>query len=217
MFSLNGRDVGAAYSTEAMGPQCIPPHWGIYISVHNADDAARRAGELGGNVMMQPFDVAEHGRMAVIADPTGAVFSVWQPNQHPGIAITGIDGTVCWADLRTRNTAVAKDFYSQLFGWEIKAGEKDPSGYLHIFNHGSAIGGVPPAQYLEPNIPPHWLLYFLVSDCAAAVERAKGLGATVLMPTMEVPNVGFMAVIKDPQGAAFAFFQAPKNAAAVNS
>jgi predicted enzyme related to lactoylglutathione lyase len=211
IFSLDGRNVGACYTLNPQQrSQGVPPHWMLYVAVQNADDVARRVGELGGQVFMPPFDVDSLGRMTVMADPTGAVFAVWQAKQHPGVGITGVDGTVCWADLRTSDTAAAKDFYSRLFGWEIKPGEQDPSGYLHIFNRQSAIGGIPPSQHLEPNVPPHWLLYFFVSDCAGAVEKAQGLGATILMPTMEVPKVGFMAVLKDPQGAVLAFYQAPK-------
>jgi predicted enzyme related to lactoylglutathione lyase len=210
MFNLEGRNVGACYTLNSeQKQQGVPPNWLLYLAVQNADETARRATELGAQVFMPPFDVDSHGRMTVMADPTGAVFGVWQANQHPGVGVTGVDGTVCWADLRTTNTAAAKDFYSQLFGWEIKAGEQDPSGYLHIFNGQSAIGGIPPSQHLEPGVPPHWLLYFLVSDCAAAVAKAKGLGANILMPTMEVPNVGFLAILQDPQGAVFAFYQAP--------
>lgn len=214
IFSLDGRNVAAAYSTAAMEPQCIPPNWGLYIAVQNADSAAQRAGELGGKVMMQPFDVQQNGRMAVIADPTGAVFSLWQPIQHPGVGLAGVDGTVCWADLSTPDTPAAKDFYSRLFGWNVKPGEQDPSGYLHIENGPNMIGGIPPAEHRHPQAPPHWLLYFQVSDCAGTVDKAEKLGATVLMDTMEIPHVGWMATLKDPQGAVFALYQAPAKATA---
>jgi uncharacterized protein len=210
MFRLDGRDVGAAYTMRPeQQQQGVPPNWRIYVAVTSAGDAARRAGELGGQVHIPAFDAGDHGRMAVIADPTGAVFSVWQAKQHPGVGITGVAGTFCWADLSTPGTAAAQNFYSQLFGWDIKAGEHDPSGYLHIFNGQNAIGGIPPAEYRDPNTPPHWLLYFFVPDCASALEKAVGLGATALMPTREIPKVGSMAIVKDPHGAVFAFYQAP--------
>lgn len=215
MFQLGGRDVGAVYTLRPeQQEQGVPPNWGIYVAVRNADEAARHAAELGGQVYMPPFDVAEHGRMAVIADPTGAVFSIWQPKQHPGIGVHGVEGTVCWADLSTTNTSAAQDFYTQLFGWNIKPSEHDSSGYLHIYNGQTGIGGIPPAEYHNAQTPPHWLLYFLVSDCAAALEKAKGLGAGVLMSTTEIPNVGIMAIVKDPQGAVFAFFQPGNKSAA---
>ncbi len=214
MFRLGGRDVGAAYTLRPdQQSQGVPPNWGIYIAVQNADDAARRAAELGGQLHMPPFDVADHGRMAVIADPTGAVFCIWQAKQHPGVGVTGGDGTVCWADLSTTNGGAAKDFYSRLFGWDIKAGENDPSGYLHVFNGQTAIGGIPPAEQRNTQAPPHWMLYFFVANCAAAVDKAQGLGAGVLMPASEIPHVGSIGIVKDPQGAVFAFYQPPAKSA----
>ncbi len=215
MFSLEGRHVGACY---ALNPQQtaegVPPNWMIYVSVEDADATAEKAGQLGANVYMPAFDVQEHGRMTVMADPTGAVFSIWQAKQNPGVGLTGVEGTVCWADLNTSNTGAAKEFYSSLFGWSIKPSEKDSSGYLHIYNGETGIGGMPSSEQLPPHTPPHWLIYFLVSDCAGAQKKAEALGASALMPTIEIPAVGSMAILKDPQGAVFAFYQsaAPKAA-----
>jgi len=103
-------------------------------------------------------------------------------------------------------------FYRQVFGWEIAPGEHDDSGYLHIKNgehriHRSEfIGGIPPAKFLPPGVPPHWLLYFYVPDCAASTAKATELGGRVIMGPMEIPNVGHMSVIADPQGAVSALF-----------
>ena len=96
--------------------------------------------------------------MAVIQDPTGAVFNIWQPKSHQGLGVTAVPGTLCWADLSTPNVEGAKPFYESLFGWKISPGEKDTSGYLHIQNGEQFIGGIPPAQFRSPNAPPHWLL-----------------------------------------------------------
>jgi predicted enzyme related to lactoylglutathione lyase len=207
MFRLDGREVAAAYTLDPQRYQGVPPFWMLYVSTDNADAIAQRASQLGGNVHMPPFDVAQFGRMTVIGDPTGAVFSVWQPIQSPGVGLTGVDGTVCWADLSTPAPARAKDFYGQLFGWRITASENDPSGYLHIANGETYIGGIPPAEYRNPQAPPHWMLYFQVSDCAASTGKAKDLGASELMPPQQVQNVGTMSILKDPQGAVFALFR----------
>lgn len=215
MFSLDGRNVGATYTLNAQQKaEGVPPNWALYVAVENADETARRASELGAKVFMPPFDVEGHGRMTVMADPAWAVFCIWQAKQHPGVGVTGIDGTVCWADLNTAEPEKAKEFYSQLFGWEIKAGEQDPSGYLHILNGKNAIGGIPPAGQHNQQTPPHWLLYFQVSDCAAAVSKAQASGARVLMPVQEIPHVGHIAIVSDPQGAVFAFYQPPSKATA---
>jgi len=97
MFKLDGRDSGAAYTLRPdQRAQGVPPHWMIYIAVESADQTAARAAELGAKVFAPPFDVYDAGRMAVLQDPTGAVFSIWQPKKNTGIGIAGVHGALCW-------------------------------------------------------------------------------------------------------------------------
>ena len=208
MFQLEGRNAAAAYTVSAEErAQGVPPHWMIYVTTASADESANRAAQAGGKVLAPAFDVFEFGRMAVIQDPTGAVIAVWQPKTHTGVGIAGVDGTMCWADLSTPDVARAKQFYSDVFGWHIEPGEKDTSGYLHIKNGEQFIGGIPPARHRDASVPPHWLTYFLVSDCDASAAKAKELGATILVTPMTMEGVGRWALIADPQGAVFAAFQ----------
>jgi uncharacterized protein len=209
IFKREGRDAAAAYTMfpeqRAMG---IPPNWMLYISVANVDDIAKRAKAAGGAVLKDAFDVGESGRMAVLQDPTGAVFSVWQPNKHPGIGIAHVDGTLCWADLSTPDPKRAGKFYSDLFGWQLMSEEEDPEhDYLHIKSGEHFIGGIPPAKFHNPKAPAHWLAYILTSNCDATADRAKQLGGQLYLPPTTVENVGRMAVVADPQGAVFALFQ----------
>jgi predicted enzyme related to lactoylglutathione lyase len=205
MFQIDGADAAAGY-TMTEQEQGIPPHWNLYIAVEDADAAAKEATGLGGTVLAQPFDVMDAGRMAVIQDPTGAVFCCWQAKNSPGIAITGENGTLCWADLSTPDAASAQGFYEGLLGWTIAASENDPSGYIHIKNGEEFIGGIPPAAHRNPDVPPHWLVYILAADVDATASQAQELGGSVLLPPMTMENVGRMAVIADPQGAPFAIF-----------
>jgi predicted enzyme related to lactoylglutathione lyase len=208
MFQLEGREVAAGYTMRPeQREQGVPPHWMVYIAVESADEAARRAPELGGKVFAPAFDVADYGRMTVLSDPTHAVFSVWQPKSHRGVGIAGIDGTVCWADLSTSDPEKAKQFYTQLFGWKIAAAEQDPSGYLHIQNGEDFIGGIPQAGNRDPQVPSHWLIYFLVSDVDAAANKASQLGGHTLVAPQDIPQAGRMAIVRDPQGAVFALFK----------
>jgi len=162
-------------------------------------------------VLAPAFDVFDAGRMAVIQDPTGAVFIVWQAKRNTGIGIAGEPGTLCWADLSTGDPERAQKFYSDLFGWHISPGEKDPSGYLHIKNGERFIGGIPPAHVRDPNSPPHWLIYMYVADVDASAAKAKALGANSYVPPMSIDGVGRMAILADPQGAVSAIFKdAPK-------
>ena len=209
MFRTNSRDVGAGYTLRSdQRAQGVPPNWMVYIQVENADTTASRAKDLGATVLAVPFDVFDIGRMAVIRDPTGAVFAIWQAKKHSGIGITGVDGTFCWADLSTPDPGRGSKFYADLFGWQMMSDDEDPEhDYIHIKNGEHFIGGIPPARDRGPNVPPHWLIYFHVSDCDAFANKAKLLGANLCAPLMTMQNVGRMAVMADPQGAVFAMFQ----------
>ena len=208
MFMLHGREVAAGYTLRPGQKQMgVPPHWMLYVSTDSADESAKKTEQLGATVLVQPFDVFTYGRMAVIQDPTGAIFSIWQAMSNQGIRARNEEGALCWADLNTRDTEAAKNFYSSLFGWEIVADEKDPSGYLHIKNRGEFIGGMPPSKHLPPQAPPHWLPYFQTADCDGMAARAKSLGAKFYLDPMTMENVGRFGILADPQGASFAIFQ----------
>ena len=209
IFQIDGGDVAACYQ---LGPQMagVPPNWTLYIAVDSADETASRAAELGGTVLKPAFDVATFGRMAVIQDPTGAVFCVWQAKKNAGIRIAHVHGTLCWADLSTPDAKRASDFYSGLFGWQLITDPKDPTGYLHIKNGEHHIGGIPPAAHRQPGVPPHWMAYFQVDDVDATANKAKEMGAKLYLPPMTMEGVGRMSVIADPQGAVFAIFKSAR-------
>lgn len=211
IFRLNGRDAAAGYTLRPeQRAQHVPPHWMIYITVENTDAAAAKAQQLGGTILAPAFDVMDAGRMAVIRDPTGAVFCPWQPNKSNGIGIAQVNGTLCWADLSTPDAKRASDFYSGLFGWQIFADPKDKSGYLHIKNGEHFIGGVPPVAHRRPGVPPHWMAYLQVDDVDATASKAKQMGASLFLAPTTMEGVGRMSVIADPQGAVFAIFKSAR-------
>lgn len=207
MFKLSGRTTGAAYTMrKEQRAQGVPPNWMIYVAVENADQSVAKGAQAGGTVHAPAFDVMDVGRMAILQDPTGAVFSLWQPRSNTGIGITG-DNTFCWADLSTPDPEHAGRFYSGLFGWQLSKDEKDPSGYIHIKNGEHFIGGIPPAQHRNANAPAHWLVYFQVADVEATTAKVGQLGGKVLMPPRKMENVGTWSVVADPQGAVFSLFK----------
>src|SRR5262245_51545285 len=172
MFQLERRDAAACYGMNAeMRAAGLHPHWAIYVAVTNADETAAKVSAAGGKVIKAPFDVFTYGRMAVLQDPAGAYFCIWQAMQNFGTGITGIPGTLCWADLSTPDPAGAAEFYRKVLGWKTSSGPGD-TGYLHIENGDQMIGGIPPVQYRDPKTPPHWLSYFLVADCDASTNKA---------------------------------------------
>jgi len=210
IFKIDGRDAAAGYTMRKEQRDAgVMPNRGLYIAVDNADRAAEKAAQSGGKILQPAFDVMDQGRMAVIQDPTGAVFCIWQSKQSTGIGISGVNGSLCWADLSTSDPERAAKFYSQLFAWKIEKGEKDPSGYLHIKNGEDFIGGIPPAHN-DPKTPPHWLVYFLCDDVAGASAKATQLGGKVLMPPQVMEGVGTWSIVADPQGAVFALFKSAR-------
>lgn len=207
MFRLNNREAAGGFQLSA-AERRIPPHWQLYVAVDSADASAARAAELGAKLIHPAMDIPNVGRMAVLQDPTGAMLSVYQPGRHRGMGIVGEPGAFCWADLQTRDRTAATHFYGGLFGWEFTVGKgKDPSGYLHIRNGEQYIGGIPGPGTLPAHVPPHWLAYIQVADCATVTGRAVSLGAKVLVPSSTVENQLHFSVLTDPQGAAFALFQ----------
>ena len=208
MFALGGRPTGAAFTMSAQERSAgIPPHWQLYIAVADADAAVRRAVELGGKVVHAALDVVTAGRMAVIEDPTGAIFSVWQAREHQGLGVYGENGALCWADLQTRDREKAKKFYGGLFGWKFSPGkDKNPNGYQHIRNGQEYIGGLPEPRTMPAGVPPHWLAYIQSPDCDAQTVRARELGASILVQPTTVEGQLRFSVLADPQWAVFALF-----------
>jgi predicted enzyme related to lactoylglutathione lyase len=192
-------DVDVAGMYELSGPQFdgVPAHWLSYVCVEDADAAARRAESLGGTILMAPFDVLGVGRMAFLSDPTEAHFAIFQPGEHEGVGEAGVLG---WVELHTRDPESARDFYTDLFGWGVK---EDPDGLYTEFLLGERpiAGMMANPQEQEQRVPDNWLPYALVDDCDAVVDLAPDLGATVVMPSQDVPNVGRFAVLADPGGA----------------
>jgi predicted enzyme related to lactoylglutathione lyase len=181
----------------------VPPMWNSYVTVEDADAAAERAGELGGTVHAPPFDVMDVGRMAVIADPQGAFFEVWQPKAHIGASLVNGHGLLCWNELHTPDVAAAVKFYTDLFGWGTQEMEMGGSEYIVVSVDGHGNGGIMPPQMGEP---PSWLVYFGTDDIDASLAKISELGGNVLAPAMEIMDGNKVAIAQDPQGAAFALY-----------
>ena len=98
----------------------IPPHWNTYVTVADVDEAVVAAATAGGQVMLEPMDVFDAGRMAIIADPGGAALSLWEPRNHIGAGVTMEPSAICWHELNTRTPDAAKAFYGTLFGWDAR-------------------------------------------------------------------------------------------------
>ena len=220
---IRGGDVAAVGSIPENLPQMAT--WNTYVWVESADETASKVTDAGGKVLMEAFDVMDSGRMAVFADPEGAMFCVWQPNQHKGARIVNEHGSVNFNDLHTRDVDGAKSFYGAVFGWEML---ELPGGFGmwmlpgygdHLMQDNPGLGemmdesGAPegfidvvasinPIGDDQPDTPAHWGVTFAVDEADPIAEKATELGGKVIVPPMDAPWVR-MTVLADPQGATF--------------
>ncbi len=197
MARLAGRAAAAMFETTERHPA-----WASYVTVDDADAITARARELGANVMAEPFDVMDAGRMATLQDPTGAVFCVWQPRRSIGAEVVNGHGALSLNQLNTTDPEAAQRFYTELFGWRFEDVEGGPAPYSGIHRGERTNGGMmqlPPDQAA----PSHWLVYFGIDDIDAAAERIGASGGRLVVPKMDVPG-GQILVAQDPQGATFA-------------
>lgn len=192
-----------------------PTVWSSYVAVADADATAAAVKEAGGTVMAEPMDVMDLGRMAIFADPTGAVFGIWQAGTFPGAGRVNEPGALAWNELGTRDVDAAKAFYGAVFGWGFEDHDMGEMGtYTEWQLDGNAIGGMMDIGGRMPDeIPAHWLVYFAVENTDAAVETVKSSGGDVRFGPIDIP-AGRFAVVGDPQGAVFAVIQRPEEAAA---
>ncbi len=202
MMQIGGKDVGAiSPQPQQMAEAGVPPLWNSYVSVESADAAADRAQKLGATIQSPAFDVMDVGRMAVIQDPQGAAFMVWEPKQHFGAGLVNAPGALSWDELVSTDPEASAEFYRELFGWKVVPFE-GMEGYLGIQNSdGHSNGGIRAATENEPS---YWLVYFGADDADASAAKANELGATTLAQ-MDI-GVGKIAALQDPQGAVFALY-----------
>jgi predicted enzyme related to lactoylglutathione lyase len=181
-----------------------PPFWATYIATADADETAEKVKAAGGQVIVEPMDVMDFGRMAVFTDDTGTFFSVWQAGTHPGAELVNEPGALAWNELNTRNAEEAKAFYSSVFGWTYETGESPMMTYTQWYLDGQVVGGMlHMGPQIPAEVPAHWLVYFAVDDTDAAVAKVTELGGSVMVPPFDI-DAGRFSVVADTAGAHFA-------------
>jgi predicted enzyme related to lactoylglutathione lyase len=220
---VRGGDAAAVSSPPEGGPATAT--WNTYMWVESADEAAAKARSAGGRVVVEPFDVARAGRMAVLADREGAMFCVWQAEEHKGARIVNEPGSLNFNGLNTRDVEGAKSFYGSVFGWEtldlggVPAMWKLPGygDFLEQRDSGlrarmaqvgapegfeDVVAAIDPVADDQADVPVQWSVTFAVDDADATAKRAVELGGQVIVAPFDAPWVR-MTVIADPQGATF--------------
>src|SRR5207244_822424 len=207
---IRGGDVAAVGSQpEGLGPEAL---WNTYIWVDSADETASKVRDAGGKVLMDPFDIMDAGRMALLGDPSGAAFCVWQAKEHKGARIVNEHGSLNFNGLNTRDPEGAKAFYGSVFGWEALPvgggaemwrlrGYGDYLEQLHpdlrktMAEVGApegfedVVASLNPISDDQPDVPPHWSVTFGVDDADAIAAKAVELGGKVLAPPFDAPWV----------------------------
>ena len=219
---IRGGDVAAVGSV----PDGAPPMamWNTYIWVENAEETAAKVRDAGGGVVTEPFDVMDSGRMAVLTDPEGAAFCVWQANNHKGAKVVNEHGSLNFNSLATRDPGGAETFYGAVFGWKVlilptglmwtlpgygdhleedSPGLREqmaqmgaPDGFIDV------VAAITPIADDAPETPAHWSVTFAVDDADATAAKVHELGGTVVAGPIDAPWTR-MAVIEDPHGATF--------------
>lgn len=183
-----------------------PPAWTTYVSVADAGVVAGKVRDAGGAVIAEPMEVLDLGTMAIFADPTGAVFGVWQPGSFIGAEIVNEPGALSWNELNTRDIPVAEGFYGAIFGWTFETQDMGAAGsYTTISLGGSPVGGIlnMTERGVPAGVPAHWQLYFAVEDADATIGQAKQGGGSVMVEPIDIP-AGRFAILTDPHGVSFA-------------
>jgi uncharacterized protein len=188
----------------------IPAAWTLYLASDDADGTAKAVTDAGGTMLLPPGDVGPLGRMFVAADPTGAVFGVWQHGEHIGASWHSEAGGLTWEDLRTPDPDAARAFYTAVFGYETQTLEMAGPDYTTFTLPGAGgeapLGGMGPMFGAPEGTPPHWLVYFGVPDTDAALAAAVAAGGSQPMPPHDSP-FGRMGSVMDPFGAVFTVVQ----------
>jgi hypothetical protein len=206
-FTLRGKRVAGVGPIMAEGQ---PTVWTTYFSTDSADAVADRSRAEGAQVVAEPMDVMDAGRLTIVAHPAAGIFGAWQPGEHRGAELVDEPGTMTWNELLTRDVAGARRFLEVVFG--LRAEDSDMGGgrtytVLHVGDRGVAGMMEMPAG-VPAEVPAFWTVYFAVEDADATTARAVELGGTRVTEPMDIPGIGRFAGLADPHGA---FFSVIKN------
>lgn len=205
---LLGDKVVAGLGGTMPGMEGMPAIWNTYICVDDASETATAVEKAGGTVMMPAMPVMDAGHMAIVSDPSGAVVSLWQPNEHVGAGLANQANTWSWNELVTRDLDSCRSFYSEVFGWEYD-GQDMPMGVYEVIKGGETGWGglmaMPPG--MPEQVPNHWAVYFMVDNADETAKKVTAAGGQMVQEPTELPGVGRMAVAHDPHGGSFSLLE----------
>jgi predicted enzyme related to lactoylglutathione lyase len=191
-----------------MGDNPMPDVWGVYLASDDVDRVAKETEAAGGNIIAEPMDVGTLGRMLIVTDPAGAIIGSWTPNDFAGIGVHDEPNTPGWFELWTRDFNVAKQYYTDVFGWPLHlTGDTDEFRYATYGKNDAALAGIMDASsFLPDGVPAHWSVYFRIENADATLKKIEQLGGKIVVPAEDTPY-GRLATASDPWGAIFKLLQ----------
>jgi predicted enzyme related to lactoylglutathione lyase len=185
-----------------------PIAWTLMFAVDDVHATAATIPTVGGTVVAPPMQVGSMGSMLLGADPSGARFGVWQPDQMIGVGVVGEPGALSWSDLRSTDPDSARAFYAAVLGQRFEPMPMAGPDYstVHV-GDGDPVAGIGGMMGMD-GFPSHWIVYFGVPDVDAAIATTERLGGHVLSPGFDTPY-GRMGAVTDPYGASFWVVQMP--------
>lgn len=200
MSTIRGSNVAGLMQQE--GGSAAPPTWQAYFAVDDADAAAERVTDAGGRLLYPVDEIPGSGRTTMALDVLGARFALWQSTGRIGSAVVGEHGAPLWHELQADDAESAAGFYETVLGLGARKTEITDIEYTELTADGTPVAGIMSKESADQ--PNTWLVYFGADDPDQTVELAVSLGGSVVSPPFDIPGVGRMAVLSDPQGAVFA-------------
>ena len=190
------------------GPPGTPAAWTTYLASDDLDETVRKVKAAGGLTLMEPMDVMDVGRMAVAADPGGAVFGIWQAQAHTGVGLANEPGSLCWNENFSHDFDQNQAFYQAVFGYEYGDMGGDGFRYATLKVGGTEVGGIGELDSSFPaEVPAHWARISRPRTPTRPRRRERG-GGRVIQPPRDTPY-GRMAMVSDDQGAVFSLISVP--------
>ncbi len=204
--SLDGEDVGGI-GPKQPGTERLPSRWTTYLATEQIEDTLAAVRAEGGREILEPRDIAPQGRMAIAADPNGAIFGLWQAADHVGAECRSTPGSLVWSEALSRDHELARKFYTSVFDYRAEEVGGYDTQYAALYAEDRPVAGT---GELHPDMPadtpPHWLPYFATAGVDATVTQVVGNGGALQGDLLDT-DFGRMAVLADPEGARFAVIQ----------
>jgi predicted enzyme related to lactoylglutathione lyase len=208
IFTKDGKAVAGCMANS--GEEGHPDAWTVYLMTDDAKAVAEAAAAKGGQVHLEPMEVAENGTMAMVGDPGGAAIGVWQPGAQKGLEVKEEVGAPTWFELLTRDFDASVAFYRDVFKWDPHTmSDTDELRYTTFGGPDAMLAGIMDgSQFLPEGAPAAWSSYFQGEDTDAALAKVEELGGTIVRPAEDTPY-GRMATAADPTGTRFKLIMQP--------